>query len=131
MVDKELTPKQEKFCQVYIETSNASEAYRQAYNCENMQIDTIHTAACKVLGNYKVALRIKELQEEHKQRHMVTVDSLTKELEELKFFAMDKEQAAAAISAVMGKAKIHGFDKSTIKLDIPKVIRKDLTGKKE
>ena len=26
-----LTPKQEKFCQVFIETGNASEAYRQAY----------------------------------------------------------------------------------------------------
>ena len=27
-----LTPKQEKFCQKYIEMGNASEAYRQAYN---------------------------------------------------------------------------------------------------
>ncbi|SQE31532.1 Terminase small subunit [Mannheimia haemolytica] len=27
----ELTPKQEAFCLAYIETGNASEAYRQAY----------------------------------------------------------------------------------------------------
>lgn len=28
-----LTPKQEKFCQLYIELGNASEAYRQSYDC--------------------------------------------------------------------------------------------------
>ena len=33
-----LTPKQEKFCQLYIELGNASEAYRQSYDCSKMQI---------------------------------------------------------------------------------------------
>ena len=35
MADK-LTPKQEAFVLAYIETGNASEAYRRAYNAENM-----------------------------------------------------------------------------------------------
>ena len=32
MMAKKLTPKQESFCLAYIETGNASEAYRQAYD---------------------------------------------------------------------------------------------------
>jgi phage terminase small subunit len=34
MTDK-LTPKQERFVQAYIETGNATEAYRQAYDAKN------------------------------------------------------------------------------------------------
>ena len=33
-----LTPKQEGFCQNYIETGNASEAYRLNYNAQNMNL---------------------------------------------------------------------------------------------
>ena len=32
-----LTIKQEAFARAYVETGNASEAYRRAYNAENMQ----------------------------------------------------------------------------------------------
>ena len=32
---KKLTPKQEKFCQLYVELGNASDAYRQAYNVDD------------------------------------------------------------------------------------------------
>lgn len=38
----QLTPKQETFCLAYIETGNASEAYRQAYDAENMKPDTVN-----------------------------------------------------------------------------------------
>jgi len=36
-----LTPKQQKFCYKYIETGNASKAYRQSYDTENMKPATI------------------------------------------------------------------------------------------
>ena len=32
-----LTPKQEAFCLAYMETGNASEAYRRAYDADNMK----------------------------------------------------------------------------------------------
>ena len=32
-----MTPKQEQFTRLYVETGNASEAYRQAYNTDNME----------------------------------------------------------------------------------------------
>jgi phage terminase small subunit len=56
-----LTPKQEAFCLAYLETGNASEAYRRSYSAENMKPASINVAACKLLGDPKVALRLKEL----------------------------------------------------------------------
>jgi phage terminase small subunit len=40
-----LTQRQEKFCLAYIETGNASESYRRAYNAENMKPVTINRKA--------------------------------------------------------------------------------------
>ena len=57
------------------------------------------------------------------ERHNVTVDSLTKELEADRKVARANNQASAAISATMSIARIHGLadgDKM-IKFDIPKI----------
>ncbi|NQV85002.1 MAG: terminase small subunit [Rhodospirillales bacterium] len=77
----QLSPKQEKFCLVYIETGNASEAYRQSYNAVNMKPETINRKAKVELDKGKIRARVQELQEAHCERHDVTVDSLTTELE--------------------------------------------------
>lgn len=56
-----LTPKQENFCLAYLETGNASEAYRRAYDAEGMSPSAINVEACNMLGNPKIALRLEEL----------------------------------------------------------------------
>ena len=125
-----LTPKQESFAKKYIELGNASEAYRQSYNAGTMPPESIHVKANEVKSNVKVALRIEELQEKAQQRHNVTLDSLTKEYDEAKAFAYNLEQVSSAVSAINGKAKIHGFDKSTIDLRVKKVVKViDMSGK--
>lgn len=113
-----LTIKQEAFCQAYIETGNASEAYRTAYAADKMKAEAIHVNASKLLDNAKVALRVKELQGEIKQRHNVTVDSLLKELEEARQAALGAEtpQSSAAVAATMGKAKLTGLDKQIVEM---------------
>lgn len=113
-----LTPKQEKFCQLYIELGNASEAYRQAYGASKMKPETINTKAKELLKNGPITVRIKELKAEHKERHNITVDDLIAELEEARQIAKDpvKPQPAAMVSATMGKAKILGFDKQVVEL---------------
>ena len=40
-----LTAKQEAFARAYVETGNASEAYRRAYNAENMKQESIAVRA--------------------------------------------------------------------------------------
>lgn len=106
-----LTPKQERFCQAYIETGNASEAYRQAYGSKSSSA-TVAPNASRLLGNSKVAARVAELRESTITRvHGVTVASLIAELEEARMVGKGREQAAAMVAATMGKAKLAGFDK--------------------
>lgn len=57
-----LTEKQQKFCEIYVETGNASEAYRQAYSANGMSPSAINVNAAKLLKNTKVALRVRELE---------------------------------------------------------------------
>ena len=56
-----LTPKQENFCLAYLETGNASEAYRRSYDAENMKPATIHSRAYELLDNSAIAARLAEL----------------------------------------------------------------------
>jgi len=115
-----LTIKQEKFCMVYVETGNASEAYRQAYNAENMKEASINVNASKLIADAKIALRIKELKSGHTKRHELTIDDLVEQLEEARkvALALENPQCSAAISATMGTAKLLGLvvDKTDIKL---------------
>lgn len=106
-----LTPKQENFCLAYIETGNASEAYRRAYDAEKMKPETINRSAKELLDNPKISTRLDELRVSIVERHKITVDDLIKELEEARALALVAEtvQASAAISATMGKAKLLGL----------------------
>ena len=89
--ERGLTPKQEKFCQLYIELGNASEAYRQSYNAENMKTETINTRAKEMLKKGPIKVRINELQECHLKRHSVTVDNIIADLQELRDICMGRK----------------------------------------
>ena len=119
MAGLNLTPKQERFCQLYIELGNASEAYRQSYDASKMKPETINTKAKELLNNGKITVRIEELRAEHKERHNIAIDDLIAELEEARQMALDlniqeKPQVSAAVTATMGKAKLLGLDKQVI-----------------
>lgn len=104
-----LTPKQEAFCLAYVQTGNASEAYRRSYNvAEETKPETIWSEASRLVADPKVSARIMELQERAREIALVSVGSLTDELEKARSHAMaDPKGAAAAVSAIMGKAKLH------------------------
>ena len=77
---------------------------------EDTKPESIWVGASRVLADAKVSLRVVELQEAARLRNEVTVDSLTKELEDARGKAMkDDKGASAAVSATMGKAKLHGL----------------------
>ena len=58
-----LTEKQESFCQCYVRTGNASEAYRKAgYSCKSKNPETVHQLSCRLLKTVNVASRVSELQ---------------------------------------------------------------------
>lgn len=75
-----LTPKQENFCNYYLETGNASEAYRRAYSCGNMAPDTINRKAIELLQNGKITARVGQLQAILQERSDISKDEAVREL---------------------------------------------------
>ena len=114
MSHDKLTPKQEKFCQAYIETGNASEAYRQAYNTRKMKEATINRNAFTLMDNSKITARLKDVSEQHQNRHNITIDTLTAQL----LWIYDKHwdtNPSAAVSALNKVARLHGLIGTHIK----------------
>lgn len=104
-----MTPKQEKFCLLYRETGNASEAYRQAYDAGKMKPETINRNAKALLDNNKIATRLQELGQVDMARHIVTADTIASMLREDREFAREMETPSAAVTATMGLAKLYGL----------------------
>lgn len=75
-----LTVKQENFCNYYIETGNASEAYRRAYSCDRMKNETVNRKAAEMLENGKITARVNQLQKALQERSDITKDKAVKEL---------------------------------------------------
>ena len=118
-----MTPKQEAFARAYVETGNASEAYRRAYDAENMNDNTLKKRASELLQHGDVAGTIERMQAKHQKRHEITVEKLT----QMAMKAYDEAQRVAPTSgqmqtSAMVKAtefigKLHGLlvDKSEVK----------------
>lgn len=70
-----LTPKQEKFCNIYLECGNASEAYRRAYSCSKMKDKTVNRMAFDLINNRKITARLNELRAGMEQRSNFTKDN--------------------------------------------------------
>ena len=74
---RKMTPKQEKFANLYLELQNASAAYRQAYDVSGMSASCVNVKASMNLKNDKIRDRISDLQRESALRNKITIDRLT------------------------------------------------------
>lgn len=110
-----MTPKQEAFARAYVETGNASEAYRRAYNAEKMKDEAIKVEASRLLDNPNVALTVEALKAKHQKRHDITVDKLTdmamKAYDEAQRVAVStgQMQTSAMVKATEFIGKLHGL----------------------
>lgn len=86
----ELTPKQEKFVQGLQSGLTQREAYRKAYNAENMKDNTIDNSASLLLKNPKVTARYRELLKETSKMFLWSREQSFSEYEWLK----DKSKAS-------------------------------------
>ena len=68
----ELTPKQERFIQNIVSGMSQRQAYKDAYDAENMTDESIDVEACRLFNNPNVSLRYKELLEEIKDAAIMT-----------------------------------------------------------
>lgn len=110
-----LTPKQEKFCQLFVETGNAAEAYRQSYSTK-AKPNVIYVKASELLSSGNISVRVAAIRAELAASKKITLETLLDELEEARKIALESEspQTSAAVSATMGKAKLLGLDKHIV-----------------
>lgn len=106
---RRLTNKQEKFCQLYIESGIAADAYRGSYDTSNHKENTIHRNAHKLLNNDKVLARIGQLQEKHAERHNITIDFLTEKYLGLLAKAENENKIEAGKGILDSLGKLHGL----------------------
>ena len=72
-MNKKLTPKQRKFAEEYVNTGNASEAYRRAYDVsETTSNDVIKVKASELLKNGNISVTVKELQKKEANKYEIT-----------------------------------------------------------
>ena len=75
-----LTIKEEIFVQRRIEGYSQTEAYRFAFNCENMKDKTVTEKASKLMAKDNVRARYEELLNEHKNKALYTREEAVNDL---------------------------------------------------
>jgi len=71
-----LTPKQEAYCQAFIQTNDKSASYRIAYDADAMNINTVNVKAWELHSNGKITDRITILQNELRERNKIKIDDV-------------------------------------------------------
>jgi phage terminase small subunit len=104
-----LTMKQESFCLAYLETGNASEAYRRSYNAVNMKEATVWRKAHDLVRNGNVAARVEELRQQLAERAQVTLEKHLDDLKSLRNKAETAEKFGPAIQAEIARGKAAGL----------------------
>lgn len=140
--NKKLTIKQEKFCQEYIKSGNASQSYRTAYNTAKMKEETVNNSAYKLLQNGDIKARIKELSDEIKNNSIADAEEIQmlmtkllrgEEVEEVPMcineeLAIAKKQITPKDRIKAGEtlAKMRGYFDIKIKVERPPIIKDDI-----
>jgi phage terminase small subunit len=126
-----LTPKQEAFCIAYLETGNASEAYRRVYNARRAAPSTIARNAKALLDNNKIAARLEELRRPAVENAQLTLAQHLEVLARLRDLAEASQKYAAAVQAEIARGRAAGLygDRSE-RGALPLVTFRDLTGRK-
>ena len=133
-----LTTKQEIFVQRLLEGNTQAEAYRFAYNCENMKDKTIIEKASKLMAQSNIRARYEELKNELKQKMFYTVEKANEDLEWIKLKAKEdieyrgikQANATTYLGAVKQQIDLNGITIKEAKEDIDNVIKFEIVGAK-
>lgn len=109
-----LTIKQENFCLAYIETGNATEAYRQAYDAKKMQEATINRKAKDLIDNGKIRARLTEIRKPAIEAAQITLLQHLNDLKRLRNLSERDGKYSAAIAAEISRGKASGLYIETI-----------------
>lgn len=93
----------------YIETGNASEAYRRAYNASRMSAATVNRTAKEVLDNPKITARLEALRKPVRERAQMTLEQHLDDLKRLRDAAEKDGKFGPAVSAEVSRGKAAGL----------------------
>lgn len=119
-----LTIKQENFCNYFLECGNASEAYRRAYNTDNMKEKTVWEKASELLRNDKVTTRVEELRKELSDISKITKERIIRELSNMAFSSISNMHNTWIERKEF--EELSSAQKSAIKSISTKVIKKNI-----
>ena len=131
-----VTIKEEIFCQRRIEGYSQTEAYRFAYNCENMKDKTVTEKASKLMAKNNVRARYEELLKEIKEKSFYTVEKANDDLnwikskakEDIEYKGLKQANSSAFLNAVKQQIELNGITIKEAKEDIDNIVKFELVG---
>lgn len=104
-----LTAKREAFARAFVETGNATEAYRRSYNVRpDTNPQNMHVNASKLLADAKVKQRVDELRAAAAERTEITLLDIAQMLKDAHSVGSKGGDASAMTEAAMSLAKLLG-----------------------
>jgi phage terminase small subunit len=109
-----LTGKQEKFVRNLIQGMTQREAYKNAYDCENMSDESIDVAACRLFNDSKISLRYQELQERLTNATIMTAEERLEYLTDI-------------IKGIQGETILQVVDGEETEINVPTSLKNKLS----
>ena len=131
-----LTTKQEIFVQRLIEANSQREAYKFAYEADNMKDETIDKRASELFSKGDIKGRYEELKNELKQKMFYTVEKANDDLnwiklkakEDIEYRGIKQANATTYLGAVKQQIDLNGITIKEAKEDVDNIIKFELVG---
>lgn len=101
-----LTAKQEAFCQGIADGLGQADAYRAAYDAEDMKENSVYVQASKLMKNPKISQRIAELRSEVQEKQLWSREMSVKALVQ----AYREGSGSVKVAAVKELNAMHGYN---------------------
>jgi hypothetical protein len=107
-MENRLTPKQQRFCLLIVEGETQSKAYQLAgYSVKSERVASAN--ASQLLDKPNIRSFIAEQQEKAAKRTLITLDSLTTDLMDIRTKALAAGSFGPAVQALTVVARLHGL----------------------
>ena len=134
-----LTTKQELFIQGLIKGYSQREAYKMAYEADNMKNETIDSKASILFKTEKIRARYEELKSALKEKAFYTVEKANDDLNWIKLKAKEDIEAKGIkqanantyLGAVKQQIELNGITIKEAKADIDNIIKFEIVGAKD
>ena len=113
MAEVKLTAKQEAFAQAIADGLGQADAYRFAYDAEQMKDETVYPNASRLINNSKVAARVAELKSQVVEKQLWTREMSVKGLMSAYRIALEAKTSTGMTAAVKELNIMHGFNEPT------------------